>query len=69
MKKFVLSSTFSGKLISDLSYDRKNKRYYIQLTDNLNEARVWKTKSSAEAQAERLFAWNRRVPFEVKEIK
>lgn len=67
--KFVLSSTFSGKLISDLSYDRKNKRYAIQLTNNPNQARVWKTKSSAEAQAQRLFAWNRRVPFEVKEIK
>jgi hypothetical protein len=69
MRKFVLSSTFSGKLISDLSYDRKNKRYYVQLTDNLSEAKLWKTKASAEAQAQRLFAWNRRIPFEVKEIR
>lgn len=27
------------------------------------------TKASAEAQAQRLFEWNRCVPFEVKEIK
>lgn len=51
MRRFVLSSTFSGRLISNLSYDRKEKRYYVQLTDNLNEARVWKTKALAEAQA------------------
>lgn len=69
MRRFVLSSTFSGRLISNLSYDRKNKKYHVQLTDNLNEARVWKTKALAEAQAQRLFEWNRRVPFEVKEIR
>ena len=69
MRMFVLSSTFSGRLISNLSYDRKGKQYHVQLTDNLNEARVWKTKSSAEAQAQRLFEWNRHVPFEVKEIR
>lgn len=44
MKKFVLCSTFSGRCISNLSYDRKNKRYYVQLTDNLNEARIWRLK-------------------------
>lgn len=69
MKKFILCSTFSGRLISNLSYDRKNKKYHVQLTDNLNEARVWKTKAGAEAQAQRLFEWNRSVPFEVKEIR
>ena len=56
MKKFVLCSTFSGRLISNLCYDRKNRRYHVELTDNLNEARVWKTKANAEAQAERIFA-------------
>lgn len=69
MRRFVLSSTFSGRLISNLSYDRKDKRYHVQLTDNLNEAKIWKTRANAEAQAQRLFEWNRRVPFEVKEIK
>ena len=69
MRIFVLSSTFSGRLISNLSYDRKEKKYRVQLTDNLNEARVWKTKALAEAQAQRLFEWNRRVPFEVKEVR
>ena len=69
MKKFVLCSTFSGRCISNLCYDRKNKRLHIQLTDNLNEVRVWKTKASAEAQAQRIFAWNRNIPFEVKEIR
>lgn len=69
MKKFILCSTFSGRLISNLSYDRKNKKYHVQLTDNLNEARVWKTKAGAEAQAQRLFDWNRNVGLEVKEIR
>lgn len=69
MRMFVLSSTFSGRLISNLSYDRKEKQYRVQLTDNSNEARVWKTKANAEAQAQRLFEWNRRVPFEVKEVR
>ena len=69
MRMFVLSSTFSGRLISNLSYDRKEKKYRVQLTDNLNEAKIWKTRANEEAQAQRLFEWNRRVPFEVKEIK
>lgn len=69
MRRFVLSSTFSGRLISNLSYDRKEKKYRVQLTDNLNEAKIWKTRANAEAQAQRLFEWNRRVPFEVKEIR
>lgn len=69
MRKFVLCSTFSGRCISSLYYDRKNRRYYVQLTDNLNEARIWKTKANAEAQAQRIFAWNRNIPFEVKEIR
>jgi hypothetical protein len=69
MKKFVLCSTFSGRPIYNLSYDRKNKKYHVQLTDNLNEARVWKTKAGAEAQSQRLFEWNRRIPFEVKEVR
>ncbi len=69
MRRFVLSSTFSGRLISNLSYDRKEKKYRVQLTDNLNEAKIWKTRANAEAQAQRLFAWNRRIPFEIKEIK
>lgn len=69
MRMFVLSSTFSGRLISNLSYDRKEKKYRVQLTDNLNEAKIWKTRANAEAQVQRLFEWNRRVPFEVKEIK
>lgn len=69
MRRFVLSSTFSGRLISNLSYDRKEKKYRVQLTDNLNEAKIWKTRANAEAQAQRLFEWNRRIPFEVKEIR
>ena len=69
MRRFVLSSPFSGRLISNLSYDRKEKQYRVQLTDNLNEARIWKTKASAESQAQRLFEWNRHVPFEVKEVR
>lgn len=69
MKKFVLSSAFSGRLISNICYDRKNKRYYVQLTDNLNEAKLWKTRASAEAQAQRMFACDRNVALEVKEIR
>lgn len=54
MGMFVLSSTFSGRLISNLSYDRKEKQYHVQLTNSLNEARVWKLK---QVQKHRLNAY------------
>lgn len=69
MKRFALYHPFSGKYVSNLSYDRRRKGYNFQLTHNVNEIRVWNTKSSAEAQAQRLFAWNRNVALEVREIR
>ena len=67
MKKFALYHPFSGKYVSNLSYDRK--RYNFKLTHNLNEISIWRTKSGAEAQARRLFAWYRNVVLEVKELR
>lgn len=69
MKRFALYHPFSGKYVSNLSYVRRKKGYNFQLTHNVNEIRVWNTKSSAEAQAQRLFAWNRNVSLEVREIR
>lgn len=53
-----------------IAFSRKGRKgYNFQLTHNVNEIRVWNTKSSAEAQAQRLFAWNRNVALEVREIR
>lgn len=49
MKKFVLYHPFSGKYVSNLSYDRKSKKYNFKLTHNLNEISTWGTRSGAEA--------------------
>lgn len=49
MKMFALYHPFTGKYVSNLVYDRRNKKYNFQLTYNLNNVTVWKTRSSAEA--------------------
>lgn len=69
MKKFALYHPFSGKYVSNLVYDRKTKQYSFQLTYDMYKIRYWNSRSSAEAQAQRLFAWNRNVGLEVKEIR
>lgn len=69
MKKFVLCSTFSGRCISNLSYDRKNKKYNFELTYDMYKIRYWNSRSSAEAQAQRMFACDRNVALEVKEMR
>ena len=69
MKRFALYHPFSGKYVSNLSYDRKTKKYNFRLTHNVNEISIWRTRSGAEAQARRLFVWYRNVVLEVKEIK
>lgn len=69
MKKFVLCSTFTGKYVSNLFYDRKNKKYNFELTYDMYKIRYWNSRSSAEAQAQRIFACDRNVALEVKEIR
>lgn len=45
MKKFVLCSTFSGRCISNLSYDRRNKKYNFELTYDMYKIRYWNSRS------------------------
>lgn len=40
MKKYVLYHPFSGKYVSNLSYDRRREGYNFQLTHNVNEIKV-----------------------------
>ena len=69
MKWFVLYLPSTGKYVSDLSYNRKTKQYDLQLTNNFGEIKLWNSRSSAEAQAQRIFACDRNVALEVKEIR
>lgn len=69
MRNFALYDPSSGQYVSYLSYNRKTKQYEIEFTRNLHAIRFWKMKASAEAQAQRVFDWNRNVALEVKEIK
>lgn len=69
MRQFVLYHPFTGKYVSNLVYDRKTKQYRFDLTYDLYKIRYWNSRSSAEAQVQRLYAWNRDVGLEVKEIR
>ena len=69
MRQFVLYHPFTGKYVSDLSYNRKTKQYSFELTYDLYKIRYWNSRSSAEAQAQRMFACDRNVALEVKEIR
>lgn len=69
MRQFVLYHPFTGKYVSNLVYDRKTKQYRFDLTYDLYKIRYWSSRSSAEAQVQRLYAWNRNVGLEVKEIR
>ena len=69
MKMFALYHPFTGKYVSNLSYDRRNKKYNFELTYGMYKIRYWNSRSSAEAQAQRIFASDRNVALEVKEIR
>ena len=69
MRQFVLYHPFTGKYVSNLVYDRKTKQYRFDLTYDLYKIRYWNSRSSAEAQVQRLYAWNRNVGLEVKKIR
>ena len=69
MRQFVLYHPFTGKYVSNLVYDRKTKQYRFDLTYDLYKIRYWNSRSSAEAQVHRLYAWDRNVGLEVKEIR
>ena len=69
MRNFALYSPSNDLYISYLSYNRKTKSYDIEFTRSLRAIRFWKMKASAEAQAQRVFDWNRNLALEVREIK
>lgn len=69
MRQFVLYHPFTGKYVSNIVYDRKTKQYRFDLTYDLYKIRYWNSRSSAEAQVQRLYAWNRNVGLEVKETR
>lgn len=69
MKRFALYPLGSDQYVAYLQYNRKTKSYDIEFTRNLHSIRFWKIKSSAEAQAQRVFDWNRDIALEVREIR
>ena len=69
MRNFALYNPSNDLYVSYLSYNRKTKSYDIEFTRSLHAIRFWHIKASAEAQAQRVFEWNRNVALEVKEIK
>ena len=69
MRNFALYHPGCDQYVSYLAFNRKTKQYEIEFTRNLHAIRFWKMKASAEAQAQRVFDWNRNVALEVKEIK
>lgn len=69
MKKFVLFQPVIRKYVSNIEYNRKTGKYNLSFTRKVNEIRVWKTKSEAEAQAQRIFARHRAYALEVTEIR
>lgn len=69
MKKFALYNPSIDQYVSYLLYNRKTKTYDIEYTRNVYSIRLWNLRSSAEAQAQRVFDWNRNVALEVREIR
>ena len=69
MKKFALYNPSIDQYVSYLLYNRKTKTYEIEYTRNVYSIRLWNLRSSAEAQAQRVFDWNRNVALEVREIR
>jgi len=69
MTRFALYNPKLDQYISYLQYNRKTKTYDIEYTRNVYSIRLWNLRSSAEAQAQRVFDWNRNVALEVREIR
>lgn len=69
MRNFALYDPSSGQYVSYVAFNRKTKRYDMEFTRDLHSIRFWKMKASAEAQAQRVFDWNRGLALEVVEIK
>lgn len=69
MRRFALYHSGSDQYISYLQYNRKTKQYDIEFTRDLYAIRFWKMKASAEAQAQRIFDWNRNLALEVRELR
>lgn len=69
MRRFVLYHPSSGNYVSSVSYDRSNRRYLVKFTNKISELKIWSNRSYAESQAQRIFASNRNLSLEVKEIR
>lgn len=69
MKKYALYNPSNDQYVSYLLYNRKTKTYVIEYTRSVYSIRFWNLRSSAEAQAQRVFDWNRNVALEVHELK
>lgn len=69
MRKFALYNPSLDQYVSYLLYNRKTKSYDIEYTRNVYAIRFWNLRSSAEAQAQRVFSWNRGIALEVQELK
>lgn len=68
MTRFALYNPELDQYISYLQYNRKTKCYGIEYTRNFYAIWFWHIRSSAEAQARRVVAWNRGLVLEVHEI-
>ena len=69
MRNFALYDPSSGQYVSYVAFNCKTKSYDIEFTRDLHSIRFWKMKASAEAQAQRVFDWNRNVALEVRELR
>ena len=69
MRMFVLYHPSSGTYVSSVSYDRSNRQYLVKFTNKISELKIWSNRSYAESQAQRIFASNRNLSLEVKEIR
>lgn len=69
MRRFVLYHPSSGTYVSSVSYDRSNRQYLVKFTNKISELKIWSNRSYAESQAQRIFASNRNLSLEVKEIR
>lgn len=69
MRNFALYNPSNDLYVSYVAFNRKTKRYDMEFTRSLHSIRFWKIKSSAEAQVQRIFEWNRDIALEVREIR
>lgn len=69
MKRVVLYSPRYDSYLSSVKYNRKTGSYEIELTNYMSKIKIWKSRASAQAQANRILDNNRNMYFEVTEIR